>query len=298
MAEQARPVQALGARELAKLMDEVDALPSVPLVAERVGELVHDPRADARAIAAVMRGDPALTAKVLKLVNSPYFAIPGGVTDITRAISFLGFNAIHQLVLTVSVFQVFGVGAGHYAERFFRHSLAAAGVAEGIAELIGHGETAECFTAGLLHDLGKLAMLQVAPEHFTRAIEVAEAESITVRAAELELGLPSHDALGLRLAKRWRFPLSLQSAIGSHHQLAVDQRRNVPKNLHATVDITGLADLLCHRWGFVSADGEAPPLPKELLSRLNLLPSFERQARDQLKRKIDRSEMLMRILAE
>lgn len=282
---------------LTRLVDRLDALPSIPLVAERVGQLVNDPRSDARAIAAIMRDDPALTAKVLKLVNSPYFAIPGGVTDVVHAISFLGFNAVHQLVLTVSVFKVLSRDADAAAKKLFRHALGVAGAAEALAEIVGHPSPSECFTAGMLHDLGKLALLQLEPGLYARVVAHAGAHGMSLHQAELELGLPHHEVLGLRLAKRWRFPLPLQAAIGHHHAHELAARQSVPRHLHATIDLTTLADAICHRKGLSTGDGSIPDLPAAILDRLSLLPSIEQQAHDQLRWKMERSDLLMEILA-
>jgi hypothetical protein len=268
-----------GPEALTRLIDGLDALPTIPLVAERVGQLVNDPRSDARTIAALMREDPALTAKVLKLVNSPYFAIPGGVSDVARAISFLGFNTLHQLVLTVSVFKVLGDATDDAARSLFRHALGVAGAAEALAEIVGHSAPAECFTAGLLHDLGKLAMLQIAPDVFGQTIELAGRRGISVHAAEAELALPQHEA------------------IGQHHSHELVERQNVARNLHPTIDITTLADAICHRRGLQTGDGSVPELPVPVLERLNLTASIEEKAHDQLRWKIEKSELLMEILA-
>lgn len=282
--------------ELPELLEAIDALPVMPLVAEQVGQLVHDPRSDARSIAEVMRGDPALTAKVLKLVNSPYFGIPGGVTDVTRAISFIGFNALYQLVLTASVFDVLGSPAGEAGQRLFRHSLAVAGASEALAEIIGYPRASDCFTAGLLHDLGKLALVHVAPAAYVRAVETAHRQRISVKDAERELGLPTHDVVGLRLAKRWRFPMPLQAAIGCHHETHTGSRGGIPRDLHSLVDITLVADRIAHRLGYSTVDGAKPPLPRSVLDRLNVLPSIEVKAHDRLRQKMERSHVLMQIL--
>lgn len=284
------------ADRLARLVDRIDGLPSIPIVAEKVGQMVNDPRSDARRIAVVMKDDPALTARVLKLVNSPYFAIPGGVSDVARAISFLGFNTLHQLVLTASVFGVLGKKSDDGAQTLSRHAVAVAAAAEVLAEIIGHPGSAECFTAGLLHDLGKLATLQVAPDLFHRVVTAADEKAVSMHAVESEMGLPSHESVGLRLAKRWRFPLALQAAIGQHHSHGLGSRSTVPRNLHATVDVTILADALCGRLGF-GAGGAAPPeLPAEVLERLNLTPSIEQTAHDQLRWRIEKSQTLVQIL--
>lgn len=282
---------------LTRLVDRLDSLPSIPLVADRVGQLVNDPRSDARQIAAIMRDDPALTAKVLKLVNSPYFAIPGGVTDVVHAISFLGFNTVHQLVLTVSVFKVLSKDADAAAKNLFRHALGVAGAAEALAEIVGHPAPAECFTAGMLHDLGKLAILQLEPRLYAQVVAHAGERGISLHEAEPEMGVPHHEVLGLRLAKRWRFPLVLQAAIGHHHAHDLSARQSVPRHLHATIDLTTLADAICHRKGLSTGDGSVPDLPAAVLERLNLLPSIEQQAHDQLRWKMEKSELLMEILA-
>jgi putative nucleotidyltransferase with HDIG domain len=282
---------------LTRLVDRLDNLPSIPLVAEKVGQLVNDPRSDARAIAAIMRDDPALTAKVLKLVNSPYFAIPGGVADVVHAISFLGFNTVHQLVLTVSAFKVLSREAGDAARNLFRHALGVAGAAEALAEIVGHPAPAECFTAGMLHDLGKLALLQLEPGIYAQVVACAGERGISLHEAEVEIGLPHHEVLGLRLAKRWRFPLALQAAIGHHHAHDLAARQLVPRHLHATIDLTTLADAICHRKGLSTGDGRVPDLPGAVLERLNLLPSIEEKAHDQLRWKMERSELMMQILA-
>jgi len=292
MAQQTRPP----IDRLAGLVDRLDALPSVPLIAERVGQLVNDPRSDARSIAAAMRGDPALTAKVLRLVNSPYFGIPNGVSDVARAISFIGFNTLHQLVLTVSVFKMLGGARDEAARALYRHSLAVAGAAEAIAEHVGHPAPQECFTAGLLHDIGRLALAQADGDLFEQVATAARARDLSLKDAEAELGLPPHDALGLRLAKRWRFPLPLQAAIGHHHGYTLAERSSVARHLNPTVDVTVLADAICHRLRLHAETGEPPPLPAPVLERLNVTQDIEQQAYDRLRWKMEQSELLMQIL--
>ncbi len=284
--------------DLRGLLDRIDQLPTIPAIAERVGQMVHDPKCDAHAIAAVMKGDPALTAKVLRVVNSPYYAIPGGVSEVTRAISFLGFNSLYQLVLTVSVFKVLGPASEDSAKRLFRHSLAAAGAAEAVAEILNHPAPAECFTAGLLHDLGKLALLQVAPDVFQQTETLVTESQLSSHEAERQMGAPHHDAIGLRLARKWRFPLPLQVAIGHHHAETAAQRHDAPRNLHSLIDIVVLADIICKRWNLNSADAETPDLPPDILERLNLTHSIHQKAYDLLRFKMERSNTLMEIIAK
>ena len=269
---------------LRRLVDRLDQLPSIPIVAQKVGEMVNDPRQDARAIAQVMKGDPALSAKVLKIVNSPYYGIPGGVSDVTRAISFLGFSTIHELVLTVSVFDLFKQDARPEESRaLFRHSLATAGAAEAIAQQIGHEAAPVCFTAGLLHDLGRLAILQLTPE-IPDSFNEADEDEV-------------HEMVGSRLAARWRFPIGLRAAIATHHETNPGKRKQVARHLHSIVDITAIADIICKRRGYGVVDHEEPPLfPRDVLDRLNITERIETTAHDRLRWNMERSEVLMRVL--
>src|SRR5580658_2853853 len=88
---------------LAKLHD----IPTLPVVAMKVNELINNPNSSSSDIAEVLKKDQVLTAKILRLVNSSYYAIPGGVGDVQRALAFLGFNTLAQLILSLSVFSVF-----------------------------------------------------------------------------------------------------------------------------------------------------------------------------------------------
>src|SRR6202000_2400807 len=96
------------------------------LVATKVNELINDPDSSSADIAGVLKQDQVLTAKVLRLVNSSYYAIPGGVADVQRALAFLGFNTLAQLVLSLSVFSLFSTfdGEDFSMLEFWRHALA------------------------------------------------------------------------------------------------------------------------------------------------------------------------------
>src|SRR6478735_12608516 len=93
--------------EYGELLSKLQDIPTLPVVATRVNELINDPTSSSADIAEVLKKDQVLTAKILRLVNSSYYAIPGGVADVQRALAFLGFNTLAQLVLGLSVFSLF-----------------------------------------------------------------------------------------------------------------------------------------------------------------------------------------------
>src|SRR4051812_9738227 len=188
----------------------LDSLPTLPIVALRIGEVVHSKNASVQHVVEALRGDPATSAKLLRLVNSPYFGIPGGVSDVARAIPFVGFNTLYQLVLSISVLETLGSSKGGFdIKSLWIHSLTVATAARELATEIKFADTGGCFTAGLLHDMGKIALAKVDPEKLTLAFESMRAEGLTMEAAERKHGLAPHDRIGSRLARQWKFPASL-----------------------------------------------------------------------------------------
>ena len=170
----------------APLVEKLNDIPTLPMVANQVTNLINDPNSSSGDIAAVLRKDQVLTAKVLKLINSPYYGIPGEVTDVQRALAFLGFNTIAQLVLSLSVFSLFprdGKESFSVLE-FWKHALATAVVSEMIAKKVGYERPEETFTCGLLHDIGKLVLKQIAPVEFEKVVSLAKKKSISYTAAE------------------------------------------------------------------------------------------------------------------
>src|SRR5580698_5636471 len=130
-----------------RLVLAVDSLPTLPVVAFQIGEVIHSRNASVHQVAEILRGDPATSAKLLKLVNSPYFGIPGGVSDVARAIPFVGFNTLYQLVLSISVLDVLAPNTGFDVRALWLHSLTVATAARELATELRLADPGACFTA-------------------------------------------------------------------------------------------------------------------------------------------------------
>jgi len=202
-----------------QLLEKLHDIPTLPIVATKVTELINNPNSSSADIANVLKKDQVLTAKVLKLINSPYYGIPGGVTDVKRALAFLGFNTLAQLVLGLSVFSLFpGEGSEEFPMLdFWRHALATGVASEVIAKKIKHPKPEECFTCGLLHDIGKIVMHQVARETLFTIVRHARKNQISFTQAESELDAPSHAFLGEHIAAKWGLPQVIRTTIRYHH---------------------------------------------------------------------------------
>jgi putative nucleotidyltransferase with HDIG domain len=281
-----------------QVLARVDNLPTLSQVAVRVGELVNDPRTNVRDIAAAMQNDPSLSAKVLRLVNSPYYAIPGGVSDVARAISFVGFSTLHQLVLSVSVLRNLRTpgGAGIDGAGLWLHALAVATCAEVIARRIGARDPGTCFTAGLMHDVGKIALALTEPERYGSAVSTARREGVPMHVAERRVGLPTHDRVGSRLGRRWRFPAHLLAPIELHHAHGEQIRRSVSPSLLTIIDVVSSADAMCRR--FALGDGGSPP-PEGLgdeLARLGLTTLQVDPIHIELMQRLERSKIFLELV--
>ena len=246
----------------------LESLPTLPMVALKLGELIHARRSSVQQVAEVLRADPSLSAKLLRLVNSAYFGIPGGVTDVARAIPFIGFNTIYQLVLSVSVLETLKTPAGmNFDPRaMWLHSLAVASAARVIGEDLRHPDPGSLFTAGLLHDMGKIALAKVAPAAFIGAVELARAEGLSSVEAERRLGLPSHDRVGSDLARRWRLPAALSVPIEAHHVISQPQVRERMIGPHrVAAEVIAVSDLIAQDVAVTTGvEGTRPIAPATL----------------------------------
>ena len=204
---------------LKSMLDRFTDLPTLPLVATQVSELINDPHSSTDQISELLKKDQALTAKILKLANSSYYSIPGGVTDIQKALTYLGFNTLSQLVLSVSVVGLFkekGDVKFSFSE-FWKHALGVAVASEVLATHTKKIKPEVAFTCGILHDVGKLVLYTLEPGLFGQAVAQAKEQSLSFIEVERALGLPTHVDLGEAAVKLWKFPNVISLAIKHHH---------------------------------------------------------------------------------
>lgn len=228
-----------------QLLDKLNDIPTLPMVATKINELINNPNSSSAEIADVLKKDQVITAKVLKLINSPYYGIPGGVTDVKRALAFLGFNTIAQLTLGISVFSLFAneKGEDFSLQLFWEHALATAVGSAVIAKMVKYPKPEECFTCGLLHDVGKVVMYQIARDMLKQVVSLAKAKSISFAEAEAELDVPGHAFLGEHIAAKWGLPQIIRDAIRYHH-LDVTQATTVLSSSKPAIIIVSLANSL------------------------------------------------------
>lgn len=255
-----------------ELISKLQDMPTLPVVAMKVNQLINDPNSTSGEVAAVLKQDQVITAKILRLVNSSYYAVPGGVTDVKKALAFLGFNTVAQLVLSVSVFSMFSkLGCDEFTlQDFWQHALSVAIVSETLAKKCKMNRPDEVFTCGLLHDIGKLSLYKIDQARFLSIVREAKEKNVGFIDIEREHEFLSHAYIGDLMAQRWSLPQVVRNAIRYHHH-DVSHMDTMLASEKKTVQIVRLANAYCvsKKLGH-SGDFSDGGLSEELLRPLDL----------------------------
>ena len=205
--------------ELKAKLEACRTLPSPPGVASRIIMLANDPAAGIQDVAKVMALDPAITAKVLRLANSPLYARRGKVSNIRDAVVVLGLNATISLALSFSL-----VKSWQDDERrdsldyplFWRRALLNATIGRALAQQLGLRNGEELFLTCLLQDIGMLALTRVVPDLYAKVSDQALHDEMA-RAERDKLGV-EHAAVGGWLLKNWNFPERIEQGVAASHE--------------------------------------------------------------------------------
>jgi HD-like signal output (HDOD) protein/CheY-like chemotaxis protein len=204
------------------LVSNMGTLPSLPSLYFEIMNELGSPETTLDQVGATIAQDPGMTAKMLQLVNSAFFGFNRRVTDPTEAVLQLGLETIKSLVLGLHVFsELQPARRGPIsAEQLWHHSLSTAGTAKRIAQLERQEKAIveESFTAGLLHDIGRLVLLTNRPEEYAKAFALAQNSGKTLVEAEREVFGASHPEIGGYLLGLWGLPIALVESAVFHHQ--------------------------------------------------------------------------------
>lgn len=192
---------------------QVADLPTLPDVLEEVTRLVEDPDASSEAIAKVISRDQVLSAKVLKMVNSPIYGFPGRISSIQHALVLLGFNVIRGIIISTSVFDMMVLNM----KGLWEHSLGCATACNIIARRAGFEDPEEYAVAGLLHDLGKVVTDVQLPDLHSAILKTVRDKDMTYFQAEKDVMGFGHDRINAWLARHWGLPPNIREAMARHH---------------------------------------------------------------------------------
>ena len=249
----------IDSRILRHKVESISTLPTVPAVLKKLSAVIEKPKITVVEISSFISSDPALTSKVLKMVNSAIYGFPGRIASVSHATMLLGLNVIKGLLLGVSVFELMQ----KTMNGLYEHSLACAIASRVIAQKKELKEPEEVSVAGLLHDIGKVILLLEFSEPYESAMNEAREKNLPIFEAEKNRFDATHADVGGWLAEKWRFPRNLIEVIQFHHRPAL------AKNAPLETAIVHVADMLVRARGFGFAGEnlvpEVNPVAWELL---------------------------------
>jgi HD-like signal output (HDOD) protein len=275
--------------DLQQALARMGEISSLPEVTAKIVQIVEDPRATARDMHDIIRTDPALAAKILRVVNSAFYGLPSQVASLERAILLLGLSAVKNIALAASLSRLFDVQAvsEQFAARdLWRHCVAVGVAARLLASTAREPHVDEAFVAGLVHDMGLIVAQQLFPGKLRAVAAQCHERSEGFCALEQAVIGADHQAFGGALAAKWRFPMELRLAVAYHHEPLV-----LPPGQQKITATVYAADTLCSqgRYGFWLT-GCAQELPDSMLELVRLSPAALEQVMEDLPGRVEEAE--------
>ncbi|WP_432737976.1 HDOD domain-containing protein [Maridesulfovibrio sp. FT414] len=254
-------------------------LPSLPQVFIELRQVINDPSSSASDVAKVISRDTALSAFLLRMVNSAFYNFPSQIDTISRAVAVIGTRQLSTLALGTSVMDMFrGLPTDIIdLELFWRHSFSCGIIASELSRTLKQGSPEKCFVAGLLHDIGRPVLMMTLPDRAVAATAISRNKQAQLHKAERLVTGFNHAELGGMLLRKWNLPFSLVTAVLYHHNPT--KAAKTPEAMFVffaniiakTMGIGGGGDFFIRnikseRW---EEYGLTPERLRELVSRLN-----------------------------
>ncbi|MEZ4386227.1 MAG: HDOD domain-containing protein [Candidatus Krumholzibacteriia bacterium] len=273
----------------------VNDLPTLPVVFQELFTRMQDTDAQVSELSEIIARDPSLTSKILKLVNSAFYGQPSQITTISRAIIIMGFQSVRSAALSVSVFEQFKNlkhASEHFSiEEFWRHSIGVSCLAKQLSMVLSAGEPEDAFVSGLLHDAGKLIMLQYFPDDVDELTRAAAEQHLTWRACEDVLFPTHHASISRALFRAWSFPANVVEAVACHHNPEIASR-------YATLAaLVHMADFMSYHME-CPCPGAVPPrsYSRDAAKLINLSPDQANEALARAREELGEALEILKLL--
>jgi putative nucleotidyltransferase with HDIG domain len=203
--------------DLTALIEKVKDLPPLPVVVMRAMEMTLDPNISVHNLQQVISQDQALSAKILRIVNSAMYSLRREISTVSHAVAILGLETVKSIIMAASVEHVFQTANDLSTKLMTDHSWGTALAARAIARRVRYENAEEALVCGLMHDIGKPVMLNNLRSRYTEILgQVYNGNSSFHQIELLTFGF-SHAHVGALLARKWNFPPQLAEAVGYHH---------------------------------------------------------------------------------
>ena len=227
--------------KISAITSKINSIPTLPTVAMKVIQTTSDPASSAKDLMGIINPDIALTTKILRIANSPFYGFSNEIASLQHAITILGFKEIRNLVISTVIFDSFKnikKDTKYNVGDFWKHSFIS-GLAAKIISTDLKKTGNEYFVAGLIHDIGKLVIYIALPDIFAKLIEMTNPLKSKFMSYQIEKNIigMTHDEIGMMLLKKWMFPKDLMISVGYHHRLReISTESDMPFVVH-TADI-------------------------------------------------------------
>ena len=252
-----------------RIVEETSTVYSLPLFYERLNETINHPRSSIDDISRIITEDQGLTARLLRLANSPMFGCYARVDSITKAVTIIGTQQLRDLALAASVMGVFkGIPEELLnMSSFWRHCIACGIIARSLAVYRRESNVERLFVAGMLHDVGQVVLAAARPDVVRDLLEEHKDTGRLYLELERErLGF-DHAELGGALLKKWKIPSSIGEPVAFHH------RPSSAEQFRLETALIHFADIICQAMEFgQGAEWGVPPLDEPAWERLGLSP--------------------------
>jgi len=241
--------------DLRRRIEQVGELPTLPHVVQKLASMIGRPNISAEEIGALIEKDQVLSAKVLRLANSPFYGFPSRIASVAHAVVVLGLSVVKGLTLCATAFDMMK-NAG--MNDLWRHSLGVAMTAHILGAKAGMKNPEEVFVGGLLHDIGKVVLYVKWPDVGQQITAATKDSSRSLMDTERELFDVTHADVGGWLATAWHLPTSLREPILHHHLPSAAQEAKLQTAIVHVADVL-VKGLACGNPG----DDLVPPLSRQ-----------------------------------
>ncbi|NCC50447.1 MAG: response regulator [Spartobacteria bacterium] len=280
-------------------LETIDTLPSLPVVLEKIRAMTKDPNVDNEKIAGIMKDDPSLMTNVLKMANSALYGARERIETLQSAITRLGMNAVNNLATSMAIISFIADSKqeGFDHKEFCRHS-----ISTGIAMCVLNDRCREHLTSefskdflhlcGLLHDIGKIIIMQFFPNEFNKSMMLGKKHSIPLFISEqMALGI-THAEVGAWLGKKWNLPNTHLNCIRYHHSPLLTDSKHTD-----LVALAHGANYICNLESIGdSGDTQTPLFDKRTFASLGLKVGDIQEITEEIKKQSKMSQVLLSFL--
>lgn len=281
-------------KKIEVLIRKVGSLPPLPAAVEKINSLTQDIESDIADIARAISSDDALTARILRVANSAFYGLSRKINTVSQAIVILGFNAVKNLSIGISLFGLWGKEKEVALDReeFWRHCLAVGCGSRLLALRLKMKDPEEAFVAGLLHDIGKVILMEHFPKEYSNVIDEAESKRLPLYVLEHEVFGIDHAVVGMKICEQWKLSETISKVIGFHHKKISEQNKEEAKTVRTVQAASNLAKIA--RIGYGGESYVEPNFLRGPSSEL-FLPEYLRYALLVLPEEIHKVEVFFKL---